>query len=93
MLDDIIKKVNEELTEKQQELIIDNIIDIYNGEFKDYDTYRDTQLSIIHNIEEAELKQRTDRIKNNYVIRTYVRPYILTKALFDYIVSQGGQRK
>lgn len=93
MFDDLINKIREKMTEKRQELIIDNIIDIYNGYFRDYKTYRDTQLTIIHNIEEAEAKERTDQIKSNYDIRINVKPYILTEAQFDYIVSKREQRK
>lgn len=90
-ISEFTQKLMDEINRKQQEVIVDDIMEIQNGNFISYDSYVRQKQNLINEIEEKnELSLSTSGNLISY--NFYVKPLILSKEMFEYIVKQYGNQ-
>ena len=80
--------------ELQEQLLIKDIIDIYNGEYKDYSAYKKSQESIIRHAQSfnnSDWDAYCEEDKVKYTI--CIEPIILSESNFDYIKGKAKVQK
>lgn len=81
IIDEIVCQIKKDYEQKSEYLLIDDIIDIYNGKYIDYEDY------YIRKTEEADalrkLNMRMSCLQTKYTY--YIEPIILSELLFSYI--------
>lgn len=92
---DLIAEMYREAEKKKESLMVEDIIDIYNHKYKNYEDYIRT---IKYLIEEAKKKNNESIFKpNDLMIRKqfYIEPVILSKNVFEtaYELGKGKEKK
>jgi len=83
MLEDTIKDISEYLHKQQEFNLLDDIIDIYNGVYINYEVYLDIKMKIAEDIREERKYMSPD-----YKFTFHFEPIILAPELFNYIRSK-----
>lgn len=78
-LDEVVK----DATQAQERMLIDDIIDIYKGEYEDYDEYLKYKKVIIEHSRELAKKNE---------MSICVEPILLAEPIFIYIKSKGENK-
>lgn len=79
-LSEWIDEVVKDATQAQERILVDDIIDIYKGDYKDYDTYLAYKSVIIKHCRELAQKKE---------MSICVEPILLAEPIFNYINSKG----
>lgn len=92
LMEKVIKKMQAESKEQQQQLIIDSIIDIYNGKYRSYESY----LKEMQRLNERIFQLNRESIKfnpekTNCKYTQYMYGQIFDKKIFNYIKTKGEQ--
>jgi len=89
MLDKLIDELAQKQSLKKDQMLIEDVIDIYNHKYKNYDDYYKQKQNLLEAIRREEENQMMNIKENNYLIKLYVHPVILDKEIFDYAYSLG----
>lgn len=81
-LDDIFQELNKKVAEYQENMLIQDIINIYNGVFRTYEEY--CEMVVRHN-ELAEKEKNNSILETTYTFRYTPTKTALTERIFDYI--------
>ena len=93
-MEEQINKIQAELKEKQEQLLIDDVIDIYNGKYKNYESYYKEKHRLNEIIYQTNKKSITfNPEKTNFTYNYYVYLPIYDERTFNYIKTKGGQRQ
>ena len=89
MISDIIHQMFEQIEKtynnKKQQLIIEDVINIYEHKYPSYDFYVKCKNAIQEYINKK--KKEFEMSNESYVIHLYVDIYIIEEHLFDYIFN------
>lgn len=79
-LDKIIKDLDKKMVEIQENMLVEDIINIYNGIFKTYDEYIDAVVRF-----NEYSKHQNKNFMNDYTFRFTPEKTALTQRTFNYI--------
>ena len=79
---DIFQELNKKVAEYQENMLIQDIINIYNGVFRTYDEYREM---VARYNELVEKEKNNSILETTYTFRFTPTKTALTRRVFDYI--------
>lgn len=93
MIDEIMDDINSKIIEATEKYFLDDVIDIYNGVYKDYKDYMKffsafNSACIEHN------ERNTQETPTGFKILDYIpeRSTLLDEKLFDYLKQKGANK-
>lgn len=86
-----VDEMDEEYRRIQNKKAIDDIFAISNGQYKTYEMYLDEKRKQIEDVSENNRKPLISGLCLKFTY--YVKPIILDKDVFNYILNKFGERK
>ena len=84
-IEQLIRDISELYQERQERMLIDDIIGVYNGEIVDYSIYKEIKDKLYPNAEEIVKGNEDGSFSLN------VKPLILTEKQFEYIKGKRAR--
>ena len=84
MITKIYDKISKEYHEKREYMLISDIIDIYNGKYKNYDDYKKHMEDIIKD-QRNESDPTLDALAFSIRVNINVEPIILSESTYEHI--------
>lgn len=98
MLNNRIQEIVEETAKKQeqkrQEMFIDDVLDIYKGFYKNYETYNkvyNKRIEYIKEMKEKDYDNMLRKVQDGIYLfsqHLYIEPCFIGKDIFDYIITR-----
>ena len=89
----IIEKITQAQQIIEQKLLIDDIIDIYNGDYLSYRGYQSVYKARTEVAETNNTKQWDNSTKGEIIFKFYPRPILLNEEIFEYIRNKGNAER
>ena len=89
IVNDTVRELSKDIRIAKDQLVIIDVIDIYNHEYLSYDCYIATKQRMKEHVQ----KLNEEHIKSGVTsFKYYIDPVILHKDLFDFIYEKGKSR-
>ena len=85
MTNNIVEKIGDLYLKIQREMLFDDIIAVYEGEYEDYEDYRSKKDKQLEQVNQAHIESDKIEIKP--------RPIELTCEQFVYIAMKGAEKR